>query len=183
MDDDGEDEDVDEEQSLDIDPYEPAEITESAPSVAAPLQQGTVDSSSHVPVPSAHAESSPVPPSNGVASPVSAQVAATQRNASIDAPIQSVPLAQVKAPPTSNGLIPTPSAVLLKTRLPHDRVGILEDRIKEDPRGDIEAWFDLIKEHKDRNKYQETCRTYDRFFKIFPSAVRAHFEGSTCDFC
>ncbi|KAL9106940.1 MAG: hypothetical protein Q9227_008063, partial [Pyrenula ochraceoflavens] len=175
VDDDDEDE-ADEEQSVDIDPYEPAEITESAPSVAA-TAQGTVDSSSHVPVPSAQAESIPTPAPNGAASPISfVQNGAVQQIAGNNTPAQNLHDAPVKAPSTSNGVLPNPTAALPKVRLPHDRVGILEDRIKEDPRGDMTAWFDLIREHKDRNKYQETCRTYDRFFKTFPSAAEKYME-------
>ncbi len=58
-----------------------------------------------------------------------------------------------------------------KARLPLDRVGILEDRIKEDPRGDIDAWLSLISEHRKRNKIEDARVVYERFFKVFPSAV------------
>lgn len=58
-----------------------------------------------------------------------------------------------------------------KARLPNDRTGILEDRIKEDTRGDIDAWFALIKEHRNRNKLDEARAVYERFFKVFPQAV------------
>lgn len=58
-----------------------------------------------------------------------------------------------------------------KARLPHDRIGILEDRIKEDPRGDVDAWLSLIGEHRKRNKIEDARNTYDRFFKVFPTAV------------
>jgi cleavage stimulation factor subunit 3 len=60
-----------------------------------------------------------------------------------------------------------------RARLPHDRVGILEDRIKEDPRGDLDAWLSLISEHRKRNKLDDARAVYERFFKIFPSAVSA----------
>lgn len=58
-----------------------------------------------------------------------------------------------------------------KARLPLDRVGILEDRIKEDPRGDLDAWLSLISEHRKRNKLEDARAVYERFFKVFPSAV------------
>ena len=58
-----------------------------------------------------------------------------------------------------------------KARLPHDRVGILEDRIAEDPKGDIDAWLNLINEHRRRNKVDDARAVYERFLKIFPSAV------------
>lgn len=58
-----------------------------------------------------------------------------------------------------------------KARLPNDRTGILEDRIKEDNRGDIDAWITLIKEHRSRNRLDEARAVYERFFKVFPQAV------------
>jgi cleavage stimulation factor subunit 3 len=63
------------------------------------------------------------------------------------------------------------SSSLPKVRLPQDRVGILEDRVKEDPRGDMEAWLELISEHRNRNRLDDARAVYDRFFKVFPSAV------------
>jgi cleavage stimulation factor subunit 3 len=63
------------------------------------------------------------------------------------------------------------TASLPKPRLAQDRVGILEDRIAEDPRGDIEAWLGLIEEHRRRHKHDEARAVYDRFFKVIPSAV------------
>jgi cleavage stimulation factor subunit 3 len=58
-----------------------------------------------------------------------------------------------------------------RARLPHDRVGILEDRIQLDPRGDTEAWLDLINEHRSRNRIENAREVYERFFKVFPTAV------------
>ena len=72
--------------------------------------------------------------------------------------------------PATNGTIKSPT-VPGKARLPHDRVGILEDRIKDDPRGDLDAWLSLINEHRKRNKLQDARLVYERFFKIFPTAV------------
>ncbi|KAM3081263.1 mRNA 3'-end-processing protein rna14 [Clarireedia jacksonii] len=58
-----------------------------------------------------------------------------------------------------------------KARLPHDKTGILEDRIKEDPRGDMEAWLSLISEHRKRNKLDDARAVYERFLKVFPHAA------------
>lgn len=66
---------------------------------------------------------------------------------------------------------PAQDVSLPKARLPHDRVGILEDRIKEDPRGDLDAWLSLISEHRKRNKLDDARVVYERFFKVFPQAV------------
>lgn len=63
------------------------------------------------------------------------------------------------------------TASMPKPRLPQDRVGIFEDRIAEDPRGDIEAWLSLIEEHRRRHKIDDARAVYDRFFKVFPTAV------------
>jgi len=62
-------------------------------------------------------------------------------------------------------------SVLPKTRLAHDVVGMLEDRIKDDPRGDSAAWLELIEEYKSRNKDDQVRRTYERYLEVFPLAV------------
>ena len=58
-----------------------------------------------------------------------------------------------------------------KARLPHDIVGLLEDRIKEDERGDIEAWLELINEYRKKGKLDDARKIYERFFLVFPAAV------------
>ena len=60
---------------------------------------------------------------------------------------------------------------LPRARLPQDKIGMLEDRIKEDPRGDLDAWMSLINEHKRRNKVEDVRATYDRFLEVFPTSV------------
>lgn len=71
--------------------------------------------------------------------------------------------------------VPTSAAVqnvsIPKARLPHDKMGILEDKVKDDPKGDIEAWLSLISEYRSRHKLEEARETYERFFKVFPQAV------------
>jgi len=66
----------------------------------------------------------------------------------------------------------SPSAA--RGRLPHDRVGILQDRIDEDPRGDIPAWLELIGEHRSRNRLDSAREAYERFLSLFPMAVSSH---------
>ena len=83
---------------------------------------------------------------------------------------------QIIAPAkVSNSVPPNPNTSLSKTRLPNDRVGILEDRIAEDPRGDVDAWLSLINEYRDRSKIEDARAVYDRFLKIFPTAVSPAF--------
>ncbi|KAI2631220.1 hypothetical protein GGS21DRAFT_170132 [Xylaria nigripes] len=75
----------------------------------------------------------------------------------------------------SNGTTPLATSHVVtantKSRLPTDVLGMLEDRIKEDPKGDTEAWFALIEEQKRRHKIDDTRNTYDRFLEIFPQAA------------
>jgi hypothetical protein len=94
----------------------------------------------------------PVPDATKLAAP--AEVNAASRPQSI-APVTTVP----------------PSAALPKARLPQDRIGILDDRIAEDPRGDIEAWLSLIDEYRRRHKYDDARDVIERFLKTFPTAV------------
>lgn len=66
---------------------------------------------------------------------------------------------------------PVASGPNTKSRLPTDVVGMLEDRIKEDPKGDIDAWFALIEEQKRRHKVEDTRNTYRRFLEMCPQAA------------
>ncbi|KAI1504063.1 hypothetical protein F5X99DRAFT_373356 [Biscogniauxia marginata] len=72
--------------------------------------------------------------------------------------------------PVNDG-VATPNATSAKSRLPTDIVGILEDRVKEDPRGDVDAWLALIDEQRRRHKIDEARAVYERFLKIFPQTA------------
>ncbi|KAI8939452.1 hypothetical protein NX059_003229 [Plenodomus lindquistii] len=75
------------------------------------------------------------------------------------------------APQSAAPATPAPTSTSLpKARLPQDRLGILEDRIADDPRGDIEAWLSLIEEHRRRHKYDDARAVFERFLKLFPTA-------------
>ncbi len=93
-------------------------------------------------------------------------------------PAQSLPNIQVKIA-QSHSNAGTPTSALPKARLAHDTIGILEDRIKEDPRGDMDAWLSLLGELQSRNKKDEVRRVYNDFFKEFPLAVRSTFFQSS----
>ncbi|KAF8860681.1 hypothetical protein BDZ45DRAFT_587955 [Acephala macrosclerotiorum] len=83
-----------------------------------------------------------------------------------------VPSVQAPAAQVLNSAVPpTQGASVAKARLPHDKTGILEDRIKEDPRGDLDAWLALIDEHRRRNKFEDARAVYERFFVVFPQAA------------
>ena len=98
--------------------------------------------------------------------PVSDHATSTENKAVSNPQPSSVPLSRG---PSAQGSAETS---VPKARLPHDRVGILEDRIAEDPKGDVDAWLNLINEHRRRNKIEDARIVYERFFKIFPTAVR-----------
>ncbi|KAI0905975.1 hypothetical protein F4823DRAFT_609104 [Ustulina deusta] len=121
-------------------------------------------------------DDAPTPPPNP---PKSAQ-ADIQPRAFTHSPLQQTTTAQEVATPqtsqTSTGTIPATdrpavSGANAKSRLPTDILGILEDRIKEDPRGDIEAWFAIIEEQKRRRMTETTRHTYERFLLVFPVAA------------
>lgn len=95
-------------------------------------------------------------------------------------PTETLPAPQVtqaEPSPPQNPIVPVGAAP--KARLPHDRIGILEDRIKEDPRGDLDAWLSLVGEHRKRGKINDARTVYERFFVVFPQAVSSH-HSTTC---
>ncbi|OAA73596.1 Suppressor of forked [Cordyceps fumosorosea ARSEF 2679] len=51
-----------------------------------------------------------------------------------------------------------------------DPVTLFEARIKEDPRGDMEAWLSLIAEHRAHNRLEELRKVYHRFLEVFPTS-------------
>ncbi|TIA24725.1 Suf-domain-containing protein [Aureobasidium pullulans] len=87
------------------------------------------------------------------------------------ASVQGQALPQSNAPVPSAQISSSSSAALSKPRLPQDRVGQLEDRIADDPKGDVDAWLDLIALHRSKNKLNDARNVYDRFFEVFPTAL------------
>jgi cleavage stimulation factor subunit 3 len=110
-----------------------------------------VSNNSYSPVPVASQNDAPFVPGQKLYSLQAPQIGNTT-----DSPTPTLPTAIPAAP---------------RGRLPHDRVGILEDRINEDPRGDLSAWLELISEHRNRNRIESTRDVYERFFKVFPLVV------------
>lgn len=99
----------------------------------------------------------------------------------------AVPTPQPKANSIAAAPPPVPQAngssiAVPPARLPHDKVGQLEDRIKDDPKGDTDAWLSLIKHYYDKGQYQGSRDVYKRFFEVFPTAVsqlhRLTFRGA-----
>ena len=89
--------------------------------------------------------------------------------AAIPAPAPVEP--QPEATPSRSDVHGSALPAVSKSRLAHDTVGILEDRIKDDPRGDTEAYLELINEFKSRNKEDEVRKIYDDYLKVFPLDV------------
>ncbi|KAK5126393.1 hypothetical protein LTR85_010629 [Meristemomyces frigidus] len=71
----------------------------------------------------------------------------------------------VTAPP-DHTVPPTPTSA----RLPHDKVGRLEDRIKDDPKADTQAWLELIAHYREKDQIDNVRRVYDRMLEVFPTA-------------
>ncbi|KAK5685897.1 mRNA 3'-end-processing protein rna14 [Elasticomyces elasticus] len=67
--------------------------------------------------------------------------------------------------PQANGdaVPPTPTS----QRLPHDKVGRLEDRIKEDPKSDVEAWWELIGHYRDKDQLDNARSVYARMLEVW----------------
>lgn len=98
-----------------------------------------------------------------------------------DPPAVSADLSAQLAVPFQTRPSPSPSDVngsvvpaVSRSRLAHDVIGILEDRIKDDPRGDIEAYHQLIEELKSRNKEDEVRKVYEDYLKVFPVDVSTY---------
>jgi hypothetical protein len=68
-------------------------------------------------------------------------------------------------------IFPFPQSAPVPQRLAHDRVGQLEDRIKDDPKADTDAWMSLIAYYKEKDQPDNVRKVYERFLAVFPSAV------------
>ncbi|KAI5804420.1 hypothetical protein EDC01DRAFT_418811 [Geopyxis carbonaria] len=91
---------------------------------------------------------------------------------------QTIPTKSVSPPgaaQSSSAAVPTKTSTKRK-RLPQDVVGQLEDRIEDDPKGDIDAWMGLIDEYQKKGKIDDARSVYERFFIVFPSAAKHWIE-------
>lgn len=76
---------------------------------------------------------------------------------SVEAPDSSPQVAEAQS---NSGVKPT-----------QDIVTILEERTKDDPRGAMDAWLDLIAELRSRNNIEDTRKVYERFLAVFPQSA------------
>ena len=90
------------------------------------------------------------------------QAPQVQEQAGQSSTLNNGPQAAANTAPSANGF---PAIAGL------DPVALLEARIKEDSRGDMDAWLNLIADHKRRNNIEALRNTYDRFVDVFPQAV------------
>jgi cleavage stimulation factor subunit 3 len=129
---------------------------------------------------SAAVDASAVEETNAVAEQTSLLSAASGANLSVT-PQPQTQTSSLPAPPTttastdlSSSVVNTAgasSSVLPRQRLPTDVIGILEDRIAEDSRGDVDSWLSLISEYRKRNRFDEARSAWERFLTVFPTAV------------
>lgn len=127
----------------------------------------------------------PTPASNGLAAPGSIPKARSPLQHSVTAETggQQTPNTESQPPHQASGagLAPSngPSSgheadapfANSKSNPAPDRIAILEDRVREDPRGAMDAWMSLIADHRAQNKVEEARNVYDRFLAVFPQAV------------
>lgn len=50
-------------------------------------------------------------------------------------------------------------------------IALLEARVKEDPRGDMDAWLSLMADYRRRGSADDIRRVYNQFLDVFPQAV------------
>jgi cleavage stimulation factor subunit 3 len=176
---DDDDYEVEEDDTKDGDVYDSADGMEAPTTVAVSAPQSSLNSTDSAQVSIqgvAQASQKASNVSNGASDVVFSTTAVPNGDAlprdSTATPAQSLPSIQVKIArtPSSAG---TPTSAVPKARLAHDTIGILEDRIADDPRGDMDAWLSLLAELRSRNKKEEARRVYGKFFKQFPLAVRS----------
>lgn len=127
------------------------------------------------PVPSV-ASHTPVP------SAVTAQTAAADAG-SVLSPSAQPSVAPTPLPKPADGMdtsVPAQVTAPVPQRLAHDKVGQLEDRIKDDPKADTDAWMSLIAHYKEKDQTDNVRKVYERFFSVFPTAVSPRAELESC---
>ncbi|KAG8630182.1 hypothetical protein KVT40_001801 [Elsinoe batatas] len=165
-----EDSDEDEEEEVAQDTQTNGAVAVEIANTASP-KSGSLPQSPALPVPSQNhtANGDTTPQANGavVESP------AITQDLSVKSPVTVTSIDRAGGASSAKPFSAVPSAVpsVPKSRLPNDIIGQLEDRIAEDPKGDVEAWLGLIAHLRSKGKYDEVRKVYGRFFEIFPSAA------------
>lgn len=76
-------------------------------------------------------------------------------------------------PTDPNGQTTSPAPTGMPGMAGLNPITVLEARINDDPRGDMDAWLNLIADHKRNNRLDDLRSTYTRFLEVFPQAVSA----------
>ncbi|KAF4967181.1 hypothetical protein FZEAL_10567 [Fusarium zealandicum] len=79
--------------------------------------------------------------------------------------------ANLPAPATVPTPAPAASSHVTPALAGLDPVALLEARVKEDPRGDMDAWLNLIADHRRSSRLDQARSTYNRFLEMFPQAA------------
>lgn len=169
-DDDEEDEDQQDDGTDEVDVYDPAAAVEADVSTPV-LDETPINRQSQSPI-----ERNGITPVSAqpVGSPAGVSPSHLQSGSSLppaDAEISATAASEIKPPASPAPLPSNVNGTLRSSRLPHDTIGILEDRIKEDSRGDPDAFLDLIQEYKNRNRQDDVRAVYDRYLAVFPNDV------------
>jgi cleavage stimulation factor subunit 3 len=131
-------------------------------------------------------EDAPTPGSNSLAPPKPSNAPSARTKSPLqhvtglsdaDAPTQDQSRRTHSAAPNSGSDQTLPGSLPANARQNplQDRVASLEDRVREDPRGAMDAWLALIREYRDHSKVNDARKTYDRFLAVFPQAVSTRF--------
>ncbi|KAK3951375.1 hypothetical protein QBC32DRAFT_215091 [Pseudoneurospora amorphoporcata] len=139
--------------------------------------------------------------SSGSSAPAPASVSATAAPHSLSPAVQTTTTLTVQdnagatsnAPPVPQQAPPQPGATTTAvstvpnsaapaavpahvTQPVPDRVAIYEDQIRDDPRGAMNAWLELMKEQRARSDIDGARQVYERFLAIFPQAADIWIE-------
>lgn len=130
--------------------------------------------------------STPAPASNGpLAEPAQAPHSLLRSSPNASTPVQEAQGAVSNEPPPSqannapatsvqepdSGSVAPAEHTNNGVKPPQDVVTALEARIKEDPRGVMDAWLDLMAELRARNNIESIRSVYERFLAVFPQSV------------
>ena len=116
----------------------------------------------------------PAPQPSVPRSPLQHSAAAKQATVtpSIADPAPEVNAAAAAADELENGNAGPPSVpAAAVSPVAIDRITQLEDRVRDDPRGAMDAWLALIAEYRSKNNIEQSRQIYDRFLGVFPQAV------------
>ncbi|KAL2167227.1 hypothetical protein VTG60DRAFT_1578 [Thermothelomyces hinnuleus] len=138
------------------------------------------DNEAPVPASSGHvpdaASQSSVPHASLQQHPIAAKQATAASSTADPAP-------QVNAPPTNQQENGNTSATISAAAGPVtvDKIAQLEERVRDDPRGAMDAWLALIAEYRSKNDIEKSRLIYDRFLAVFPQAADIWAEYLTME--